>query len=249
MEFKLPEVIDIKTEVDGRRICGAYSVILGHLIVYYKGDGQTGPPPGADRHEVAVRMLQEIVRRRDAKRATVSPMLPPEVRLAAKRYADSFEDEQAVRELVLSFGQPVVGSKAHARVSHLLVNSLTLVVPFWTELCDDDAPVAAHRELAGWLADRARPVDWAATRRIAVARRDGLVIRDCDICRARPIAEAVACTAGFLQDGVIDAAVEAISLLDIAADEGCWPRAETRSFQRWLVETALPPAYRGELLS
>ncbi len=55
MDFKLPEVTDIETEVDGRAVSGSYSVMLGDLVVYYRGHTSSRRKPAAGIREVAIR--------------------------------------------------------------------------------------------------------------------------------------------------------------------------------------------------
>lgn len=250
MAFKLPEVFDIYTTVDDKRVKGAYAFVLG-LTVYYKGDAENVPKP--EREEdvpiIARQLLEELVRKRNAKCGSVPDGLPASVRRAAAAYLDSFDDEKAVRRLISSFGDCRAGSESHDQVSCLLLNALVPIAPCWTELCDDRVPVETHEQLMEWFVDRNRAVHWDIVERVAVARRNGQVIADCDACRAEPIARAVAACAKFIHHAEISHAVEAVSYADGAHAEGCWPNQEERSFQRWLVEMALPKAYRRELLA
>jgi len=249
MTFKLPEVFDIYTKVDGRRVKGSYAFVLG-LTVYYKGDAETVPKP--EREEdvpvVAKQVLQQLVKKRNAEFGCVPEDLPAAIRQAATGYLDSFDDEDQIRALVSSFGVIEVGSDAHQQVSCLVLNALIPIVPCWEELCDDNAPVETHNKLMAWISDRLESIDWETAEQVVVAKRNGERIGDCDACRVEPIARAVAACAKFIRGADISDAVDAISNADYAHSEGCWPNQEKRSFQRWLVENALPKAYRRDLL-
>ncbi|MGV3484772.1 MAG: hypothetical protein ACO1RT_10170 [Planctomycetaceae bacterium] len=250
MAFKLPEVFDVYTKVDGRRVKGSYAFVLG-LTVYYKGDAENvrRPEREEDVPVVARQVLEGLVRKRKAQTGAAPDNLPAPVRRAATAYLDSFDDDMAVRRLVSSFGDFQTNPESHDQVSCLLLNALVPIVPCWADLCDDRAPVETHRRLKEWYIDRARPVDWEDAEKIAVGRRNGEVISDCDACRVEPVARAVAACAKFIHKADVSNAVDAICNADYAHAEGCWPRQEERSFQRWLVEEAVPKACRRELIA
>ena len=249
MDFKLPEVFDIWTTVDGRRAKGSYARVLG-LTVYYRGDAEAVPWP--EREEdvpvVARKILEKLVRERNAKAGSAPRDLPAPVYQAAAVYLDCDDEVKAVEKLVRSFGDLELGTEGHEQVACLLLNTLSPIVIFWEFLCDDDLPMETLRSLKAWYVDRAHEVDWKLARQAAEARRDGEIIVDCDACRAEPIASAVASCASFLHGDGVEHAVEAICQADYAQSEGCWPASEERSFQRWLVEVALSKSCRHALI-
>lgn len=249
MDFKLPEVFDIWTTVDGRRAKGSYARVLG-LTVYYRGDAEAVPWP--EREEdvpvVARKVLEKLVRERHAKAGSAPRDLPAPVHQAAAEYLDCDDEVKAIEKLVRSFGDLELGTEAHEQVACLLLNTLSPIVIFWEFLCDDDLPMETLRSLKAWYVDRSHEVDWKLARQAAEARRDGEIIVDCDACRAEPIATSVAACASFLHGDGAEHAVEAICHADDAQSEGCWPESEERSFQRWLVEVALPKSCRRELI-
>lgn len=244
MPFELPETIDIEQEIDGRRFEGAYSFMLGDMVVYYNGHTKSVRKPDADTQKVALDMLRQLVQENYVGMGSIPRDLPQRMREAALEYVNSFDDEEPIRALVESFGEASVGSHTHTQLSWLCVNAVQPIVPFWKFMCDDDTPERTLDDLAQWLCNRAHSVDWESARQPAVARRDGLKIVDCDACRAEPIAKAVAHCANYLQNGQIESAVETIFEAWGAHSEGCWPEDEQRPYERWLVEFALPNAFQ-----
>ena len=242
MAIELPEVFEFEMDVDGRRVRGSYAFMLG-LTVYYKGDARNARQPARaeDVLPIAQRLLAQMVRDRAAETPVPDPRLPAEVRRAAEAYldADPFDDEEAIRRLIASLGETTPGSAAHRRVGRLLLAALSPILPAWRHMCDGEAPIAIHAALRAWFDDPSRPVDWAAAQTPVTPMHDGRPVEDCDICRARPIAQAVAACAAFLYTGEQAAAVTALAQASLAASEGCWPAEEKRSFEQWLIAEAL----------
>lgn len=248
MEFQLPEIYEIETTVDGRQISGSYAFVLG-LTVYYKGYAENVSKPAREEDVpiVARQILAELVRQREGEMGQVPAELPPVIQEAASNFLDSFDDEEPIHQLIQAFGETEVGSHSHRQVSFLLVNLLTPIVPFWTEMCDDDLPVRTHGELRALLSQENWPnVDWQQLETVAVARRDGEIIGDCDACRVEPMAEAVASCAKFMHTGEQAHAVDCISNAIYATSEGCW--VNEHRFERWLVEVALRRSLACELI-
>jgi len=245
MTFKLPEVTDIEADVDGRRVTGAYSVMLGDLVVYYNGHTSSIRKPTRNMRELAIEMLQELARKNYIGIESVPSELPQHIREAAVKYANCPDDDELIRELIVSFGPSTVGSDVHVQVSWLCVNAVQPIAPFWKAMCDDDTPEQTLLKLRRWMNDRAQPVDWELARRTLVGYRDGRRIEDCDACRVEPIAKALASCADYLHTAHLESAVETILEAWGAYSEGCWPESEERPFERWAVEVAIPNAYHS----
>jgi hypothetical protein len=244
MTYGLPESFDIETEIDGRCFDGAYSIVFGDLVVYYNGHTSSARKPQTNTREIAIRMLQELVRVHYVEIDLIPSDLPERIRNAAFEYVNSFDDDEPIRKLIQAFGESTVGSEVHTQISWLCVNALQPIVPFWKAMCDDDGPERTLADLRLWLKDRSHSVDWESARQPALALCDGIKIEDCDACRAEPIAKAVANCADYLQTADTDAAVKTILHAWGAHAEGCWPQDEERPFERWFVEVALPNALR-----
>lgn len=203
MSFELPQIYEIETTVDNRLVTGAYAFVLG-LTVYYKGYAENVSKPASEEDipDLARQILADLYLKRAREMGQPPDGLPEALREAASEFLDSYDDEAPIRDLVKAFGDTTAGIVAHCQVSCLLINMLTPIVPFWTEMCDDNIPVTTHKELLERLNQRSfENADWERLETIAVARRDGEIIGDCDACRAEPIAEAVACCAKFIRTG------------------------------------------------
>jgi hypothetical protein len=238
----LPESFDIEVKVDGNTFQGAYSVILGDLVVYYHGRTLSMRKPEADLQRHGEKMLVRLVQECYVDPEIVPRELPEDVRAAAIEYVNSHDNEDAIYTLVESIGESPTGSENHRRVAFLCLNALQPIAPCWKYLADDNAAERLHSELVAWVQDGSKVVDWEKACTPLVGIRDGDRIQDCDACRIEPIANSLAATANYLQTGSTDSAVEA--LLDAwgAANEGCWPE-ENGEFEQWLVSVALPRAY------
>jgi hypothetical protein len=242
-DFSLPKVTGIEISVDGRTVTGAYSLVLGNLVVYYNGRTSSVRKPETNMHETAIEMLQDLVRQNYIEISKVPPELPEPIRIAAAEYVNSFDDDEPIRELIKAFGQATINSHVHTQISRLCINALQPIVPCWKAICDDDAAQQMLAELQRWLNDRSYPINWETARRPLVARRDGIKIVDCDACRVEPIATALAHCADYLQTANTDSAVKVILEAWGAHAEGCWPEDEDRSYEQWFIEVALPNAY------
>lgn len=244
MTLEIPDFTDIEVEIDGRRFRGAYSVMLGDLVVYYNGHTSSVRKPVANLHEVAVDLLRELVRENHVDKSSLPSELPQAIRDAAIAYVNGFDDDTLIRDLIESFGPAPVGSVAHAQVSRLCLDALRPIVPFWKFMCDDFGPERTVWELNQWLRDRSFRIDWELARRPFICYRDGQRVQDCDACRVEPIAQAVTHCADYLQTGKMESAVATLAQACAAYDEGCSPEGEERSFEQWLVEDVLLNAYR-----
>ena len=243
-DFSLPEVTDIEIAMDGRTVAGAYSVMLGNLVVYYNGRTSSVSKPESNVHETAIQMLQDLVRQNYIEINRVPSELPEPIRQAAAAYVNSFDDDEPIRELLNAFGQSDSGSHVHTQVCWLCINALQPIVPCWKTICDDDAAQQILAELQRWLKDRSYLINWEAARQPLVARRGGIKIEDCDACRVEPIANALAHCADYLQTAHTDSAVKVILEAWGAHAEGCWPADEERPYEQWFIEVALPKAYQ-----
>ncbi|HEY0076347.1 MAG TPA: hypothetical protein VGB77_19770, partial [Abditibacteriaceae bacterium] len=103
-DFSLPEVTDIEIAFDGRKVTGAYSVVLGDLVVYYNGRTLSIRKPETNMHETAIEMLQDLVRQNYIEISRVPGELPEPIRKAAAEYVNSFDDDEPIRELIKAFG-------------------------------------------------------------------------------------------------------------------------------------------------
>ena len=56
MSFGLPETTDIEVEIDARRFQGAYSFMLGDMVVYYNGHTKSVRKPETNVDEIAIDM-------------------------------------------------------------------------------------------------------------------------------------------------------------------------------------------------
>ena len=243
-DFSLPKVTDLEISVDGRTVTGAYSVVLGDLVVYYNGHTASVRKPETNVYETAMQMLQDLVRQNYIEIDRVPGELPEPIRKAAVEYVNSFDEDAPIRELIKAFGQADIGSQVHTQVSWLCINALQPIVPFWKAICDDDAPQQLLAELLRWMNDRSYRINWETARQPLIARRDGLKIVDCDACRVEPIANALAHCAAYLQTANSDSAVKVILEAWGAHAEGCWSEDETRPYEQWFIEVALPNAYQ-----
>jgi hypothetical protein len=244
MTLEIPDFTDIEVEIDGRQFRGAYSVMLGDLVVYYNGHTSSVRKPTTNLREVAVDLLRELVREHHVDISSLSSELPQAIRDAALAYVNGFDDDTLIRDLIESFGSAPAGSVAHSHVSRLCLEALQPIVPFWKFMCDDEGPVQIVGELNRWITDRSFRIDWESARRPFICYRDGQRVQDCDACRVEPIAQAVAHCADYLQTGNMDSAVATLAQACAAYDEGCSPEGEERSFEQWLVEEVLLKAYR-----
>jgi hypothetical protein len=243
--FKLPKVTDISVKVNGRRIKGSYSIILGNLVVYYRGRTSSIRKPETDLDAVASQVLEELIRQTRAETEAAPNDLPPHIRAAAAKCVEDFEEDRRIRRLIDSFGPSIVGSDAHMQVSWLCLNVLTPVVPAWKSVCDDDAPEQILAELRGGMSDPSRAVGWERAERPLVGRRNGIPIGDCNACWIEPIARGVAGCANYLRTANVASAVTAIQEAWTAYNEGCWPQSEQRTFEKWFVDVALVYACRA----
>src|SRR5687768_9341442 len=122
-DFLLPKVTNIETSVGGRLVAGAYSVMLGDLVVYYNGHTSSVRKPETDVHETAIQMLQHLVRQNYIEISGVPTELPEPIRKAATEYVNSFDDEEPIRELIQAFGQSNLNAHVHTQVSWLCINA------------------------------------------------------------------------------------------------------------------------------
>lgn len=245
MAFTLPEVHEIEAVIDGRRFEGAYYFVLGDLIVNYNGFTTSVRKPAADVRKVALNMFRDLVREHYVPLDAIPTELPQPIREAAHAFLNSFDDDRPTENLVASFGDSTLGSHVHTQLSWLCINVLEPIVPFWKYMCDDDAPEQKFRELRNWLNDPSCEVDWSSACQPDVALSDGVVVADCDACRLKPIARAVAKTAEYLRTADSWAAAKAILSACSAYDEGCQP-SDAPGFEQWVVFDVLPASFRCE---
>lgn len=246
MRFRLPEVHDIAVDVDGRTFDGAWSIVLGQLVVYYNGHSSGVENPQYGHDEIARGMLLELIREHYVPLEAIAADLPPMIREAAHVYINNLDGEDSAEVLVAAFGDAEPGSPAHRRLSWLCVNAITPIVPYWKLMCDSDGPEQTLGTLRRWLDDPATPVDWEAACRPEVALRDGEVVGDCDACRLEPTADAVAAAAGYLRSADASLAVAALDDASCAWSEGCHPEENSGRFESWLVLSVLPQAFAGQ---
>lgn len=246
MKFSLPKVVDIQTEMAGRTIKGSFYEVLGDLVVNYNGRTASVKKPKTHLHEVALELFQKLVQEHYVPISAIPGELPEPMREAALEYVNSMDEDESVRALILSFGEFPIGSRVHQQVSWLCVNSLHLIVPFCKWMCGDDGPERILASMIRWLKDPSYPLDWESARRPLEARLGGVKIEDCDACRVEPIAQAVACCADYMQTANIDSAVKTLLSAWGAHAEGAWPPDQDQPFELWLVQIALPHAYRCE---
>lgn len=240
MGLGMPEVHDITVEVDGQTFEGAWWVSLNDMIVWYNGYGARTAQQSEGANEIALKMLEELVREHFIPLNSVPLSLPPAVRETAHNYLNSMDDQQLTAKLIRSFGSSVVGSQAHRQVARVLINALGMVVQFWKDMCDDDVPEKTFNDLRQWMSDSSHPVDWQNACKPSVAKRNGVQVVDCDACRLVPIADAVAQTARYLQSANTESAVEALCSVAGAWDEGCHFRDVPDRFEKWIVYEVLP---------
>jgi hypothetical protein len=175
-------------------------------------------------------------------RIVISKTLPRPVRAAALRYATDRETDDLGMQLLEAFEIAAIGDVAHRRAVWLCVLAVRRVLYGWEALgCEGDKPNQVVDTVASWVKNGRVPRDWAPLCVPAVAVRDGRVVTDCDINRARPIASAAAHTARFAQSAALSEADEALFSVWMAMDEGVhWP--DSIPFEEWLVTIALPAA-------
>jgi hypothetical protein len=248
MKFELPEIHKISVDFDGERFEGAWWVIGGGLIVGYIGYTDSTFEWGADANKIATTMLRKLVRKHYVKLEQIPMTIPEPIRLAAYRYVNASLEESVTEEFVASFGDSVPGSLVHERLSWLCVNAISMIVPAWKHLCDDNIAEQLYDDLRRWLADPTRAVDWPTATTPAVGRRNGVQVEDCDACRLEPTADAVASTARYLQIADAADAIAVLSSAGHAYNEGCHSRGAPDRFQKWIVFEVLESAVKCEPL-
>lgn len=240
MEFKFPESHPLEIEIEGVKHKGSFYVLLGQLVVNFKGNTSSQIAPEGETHDAAEQMLRTLVQKHYVSISEIPSEWPEDIRLAAYAYTNSGDDESSLDDLICSLGDPQHRSLAFKQIAILCLKSLEVVVPAWKEICDDNELEETTSKLWRWLENPDHAVDWEAAREPRAALRHGKKIEDCDVCRAEPLAEAVAATATFLRTSNIESAFDALSSVSAAHDEGCHPDDEFESFQRRLVFSLLP---------
>lgn len=233
MEFKLPDIHQISVDVAGERFEGSWYIILSNMVVNYNGYTSKTPKRSSDADEVAVRMLRDLVEKHYVQLESIPTSIPQAIRLAAHQYMNSPEED--TDGFVASFGESGIGSAVHKQLSWLCVNALSMIVPAWKHMCDGNAAEDTYINLRQWLQDSSHPVDWPVATTPAIAKRNGIRVGDCDVCRLEPIADAVASAARYLQSGQPDDATASLLSASDAYDEGCHSRDAPDRFGKWLV--------------
>jgi hypothetical protein len=177
------------------------------------------------------------------RRIVMSESLPVALRDAALRYATDPDTDDLALRLFEAFGIARVGDEAHRRAAWLCVLATRKVLYGWVALeCKGDGPARAVEAVARWVQAGVPPRNWRPLCEPARAVRDGREIRDCDACRAQPIAAAAARTARFARSPHLSDAAEALFEVWCAIDEGIHGPGEI-PFEEWVAVVALPAAY------
>jgi hypothetical protein len=188
--------------------------------------------------------------------SVLSESLPVRLREAARDYLSdddsSEEDEDSPGvdlRLIEAFGSTQTGDTAHRQATLLCVLAMRRVLYGWAALeCEGDAPERAVAAAEAWVLTGTTPPDWESLCVPALAIRDGEVTTDCDVYRAKPIAEGAASTARFAWTGNAPDGADALLNVFYAASEGVY-RPDTMPYDQWLITVALPAAYMLQPLS
>lgn len=242
MEFKLPEIHDLRVEIEGRRFDGCWYIVGDDMVVNYNGYTASTRQRQTNADDIAQAMLRDLVEKHYVRLESISTSVPQPIRLAAHRYVNASDEESAAQELVASFGDSTAGTLAHRQLSWLCVNGASMVVPAWKFMCDGNAAEETLNDLREWLQNPLHAVDWATAIRPAVGRRNGIPVGDCDACRLEPTADAVASTARYLQTADPADAATALLSASYAYSEGCHSEEAPERFEKWLVFDLLLPA-------
>ena len=240
----MTETHDISVEIDGKRFNGAWSDVMGEMVVYYNGFTASTYPVPEEPDTIAKELLADLVREHYCDLESLPKSIPEAIRVSAHELlnADMDEDFEAIEDLVHSFGDSPNDSLANQRLAWLCVNSLSMIVLSWKHMCDDDLAEPAHAKLVQKLLDATIQVDLDSMTTPIIAKRNGVPVADCDECRLRPTAEAIASTATFLQTGKYSAAINAIWSAYNAYEEGCHLADAPETFSEWLVQDVLQPS-------
>jgi hypothetical protein len=173
----------------------------------------------------------------------VSNKLPAALRDAAILYATDTKTEGLALRLIVAFGIAQLGDEAHRRAVMLCALAVRKVLYGWQALeCEGHGPATAIEATENWVRAGTAPADWKPLCEPAKAIRGGELIRDCDICRAGPIASAAALTARFAMHGAASDAADVLFNVWNSVDEGVhWP--DSMAFEAWIATIALPAAY------
>lgn len=240
MEFKFPESHPVEIEIEGVKHKGSFYFLLGQMVVNFKGHISSQIAPKGEPDGAAKQMLKTLVQEHYVSICEIPSEWPEEMRQAAYAYINSGDDESSLDDLICSLGDPQHRGLAFKQIAILCLKSLEVVVPAWKEICDNNELEETTSELWKWLENPDHIVNWEAACEPRAALRHGKKIEDCDVCRAEPLAEAVAATATFLRTSNIESAFDALSSVSAAHDEGCHPDDELESFPKRLVFSLLP---------
>lgn len=240
MEFQFPESHPLEIEIEGVKHKGSFYFLLGQMVVNFKGNTSSQIAPEGETHDAAEQMLRTLVQEHCVSISEIPSEWPEDIRQAAHACINSGDDESSLDDLIRSLGEPEPDSLAFKQIAILCLKSLDVVVPAWKEMCDANDLEETTAELWKRLEDPDHSIDWEGACSPKPALRQGKQIKDCDACRAEPLAEAVAATATFLRTANIESAFDALSSASAAHDEGCHPDDEFDSFQRRLVFSLLP---------
>ena len=240
----MSETYDISIEIDGERFRGAWSNLMGEMVVYYRGFTASTYPVPEEPDTMAKEMLASLVREHDVDLDALPNSIPEAIRVAAHEFmnADMDEECEAIEDLVHAFGESPIDSLPHQQLAWMCVNALSMIVPSWKHMCDDDVAEPAHAKLVQKLLDADIQIDLSSMSTPLIAKRNGIPVADCDECRLRPTAEAIAKTAAFMQTGESNAAIDALSSAYDAYEEGCHIDEAPERFSEWLALEVLQPS-------
>lgn len=246
------ESIKIQLELYGVTHYGSYTVKKRQdkyeLNVYGRSWKKKTITRDINLKQLALQMLGSIIREKFTPIEKIAPTLPSSIREAVYCYLnDIILDENDLdylpdHALIDAFGEQLVGSQNHKKVSWFCLNVMKSILPAWEAYCDEPTVTQIYQKLVSHLQDDVAIDNWEELWLPPIPIRNGYRITDCAVSMVEPIAEGISNTAKYLHSGNSRIAGDVLFNAWCAADEGGWSRKYSVSFEDWVVSVALPAA-------